>query len=267
MSYVIMPTESYQTLCDKLREKNGDTSELKAGDIINIIKTSTSDEIIKAYIKNTLTSYSNNRLTVIGDYAFYNLDKLVDVYFPNVIEVGEYALQGVGITERTPNNFPNLTTLNQHSFRSCNSVTYVNLPKVEAIAGYAFNTSKNIVEVRFDNATSTGNRSFVANQRLEKVILPSMQSIAELTFYQCYSLKTLILASETLCTLKNTNAFQQCYHYLGTVNSTWNPNGDTDGYIYVPSALIEEYRVATNWTTYADQFRTIEDYPEICGEV
>jgi hypothetical protein len=32
------------------------------------------------------------------------------------------------------------------------------------------------------------------------------------------------------------------------------------GYIYVPRALVEDYKVATNWSAYASQFRAIEDY-------
>ena len=29
--------------------------------------------------------------------------------------------------------------------------------------------------------------------------------------------------------------------------------------------LIEDYKVASGWKTYADQFRAIEDYPDITG--
>ena len=36
------------------------------------------------------------------------------------------------------------------------------------------------------------------------------------------------------------------------------------GYIYVPAALVDKYKAATNWSVYADQIRAIEDYPEIC---
>jgi hypothetical protein len=36
---------------------------------------------------------------------------------------------------------------------------------------------------------------------------------------------------------------------------------------YVPKALLEEYKLATNWSTYADRFRAIEDYPEITGGI
>jgi hypothetical protein len=39
------------------------------------------------------------------------------------------------------------------------------------------------------------------------------------------------------------------------------------GYIYVPAALVDSYKAATNWSTYAEQIRAIEDYPEICGGV
>lgn len=38
------------------------------------------------------------------------------------------------------------------------------------------------------------------------------------------------------------------------------------GYIYVPSALVDAYKAATNWSTYANQIRAIEDYPDICGQ-
>lgn len=36
-------------------------------------------------------------------------------------------------------------------------------------------------------------------------------------------------------------------------------------YIYVPKTLEASFKVATNWSTYADQIRSIEDYPEVCG--
>ena len=38
----------------------------------------------------------------------------------------------------------------------------------------------------------------------------------------------------------NTNAFDYCYHILGTTNSTYNPNGLKDGYIYVPASLLSQ---------------------------
>ena len=37
------------------------------------------------------------------------------------------------------------------------------------------------------------------------------------------------------------------------------------GYIYVPATLVDTYKAATNWSTYANKIRAIEDYPEITG--
>lgn len=66
-----------------------------------------------------------------------------------------------------------------------------------------------------------------------------------------------------MCTLGNANAFSNCYHILGTVNATYNPEGLKDGYIYVPDALVDSYKAATNWSTYASQIRPLSEYVEV----
>ena len=38
------------------------------------------------------------------------------------------------------------------------------------------------------------------------------------------------------------------------------PIGQGTGYIYVPSALVNTYKSANYWSTYANQIRAIEDY-------
>lgn len=45
-------------------------------------------------------------------------------------------------------------------------------------------------------------------------------------------------------------------------------NAESDsgaGYIYVPSALLDGFKQATNWSVFSSQFRAIEDYPDITG--
>ena len=59
---------------------------------------------------------------------------------------------------------------------------------------------------------------------------------------------TLILRSETVATLPSTSAFSSTPIASGT------------GYIYVPRALVDSYKAASNWSTYANQFRALEDY-------
>ena len=62
----------------------------------------------------------------------------------------------------------------------------------------------------------------------------------------CYSLTKLIIRSmDTIPTLTS-NAFYNCYHFTGTVNADYNPDGLKDGVIYVPDDKVEELKAATN---------------------
>ena len=49
-----------------------------------------------------------------------------------------------------------------------------------------------------------------------------------------------------------TNTFGNCYHFTGTKNDTYNPNGLKDGRIYVPDNMVNTLKSATNWSKYAD---------------
>ena len=106
---------------------------------------------------------------------------------------------------------------------------------------------------------------------MTKAIFPSAVTAINSTyrwdasFYNCPRLQALILKSPTLIKLQDNQAL------IGDVtvtNYALSPayTGDNPGYIYVPKALVEEYKTATNWSVFADKFRAIEDYPEICNE-
>ena len=69
-------------------------------------------------------------------------------------------------------------------------------------------------------------------------------------FANCTALKALVLRSTTVCALENTLAFNGCP--LGTTA--------TGSYIYVPADLVESYKAATNWSSFASKFRALEDY-------
>ena len=69
---------------------------------------------------------------------------------------------------------------------------------------------------------------------------------------ECYSLKTLIIRTMNKIPTLNSNTFNNCYHFYGTTNSTYNPEGLKDGAIYVPDNKVEELKVATNWSVFAD---------------
>ena len=118
-----------------------------------------------------------------------------------------------------------VTFIGDSVFQGCSSLTTADFPSVTSIEGYAFRSCSSLTTTNFPVATSIGSSAF----------------------RMCSKLKSLLLRGNNVCTL-NKNVFVSTPISSGT------------GYIYVPSALIEKYKKATNWSTYAAQFRALEDY-------
>ena len=133
------------------------------------------------------------------------------------------------------------------------SITEIQDNYVTSIGVYAFQACSALTTASFQAATSIGNYAFQACSALTTVNFPAVTRISSDAFQACSKLTTLILRSGTMATLSNTSAFSNTPIASGT------------GYIYVPAALVDTYKAATNWTTYANQIRAIEDYPDICG--
>ena len=68
----------------------------------------------------------------------------------------------------------------------------------------------------------------------------------------CYVLTKLIIRNMSSIPALNTNSFYACFHFKGTVNADYNPQGLKDGRIYVPDDKVDALKTATNWSTYAD---------------
>ena len=116
--------------------------------------------------------------------------------------------------------------------------------------------------------TVIGSGAFDECAVLNSVSLPLLETIEPLTFRKCESLTTvdlpvattirtqafyssgiasLTLRSNTVCTLENSDAFY------------FTPIEDGAGYIYVPSNLVDGYKTADSWSTYANQIMAIEE--------
>ena len=68
----------------------------------------------------------------------------------------------------------------------------------------------------------------------------------------CHSLTKFIIRNMTTIPPLSSDAFTNCYHFTGTTDATYNPQGLKDGRIYVPDDKVEELKTATNWSVYAD---------------
>ena len=70
--------------------------------------------------------------------------------------------------------------------------------------------------------------------------------------YNCYSLTKLIIRNMTTIPTLSSSAFNNCYHFTGTTDATYNPQGLKDGRIYVPDDKVDALKTASGWSTYAD---------------
>jgi hypothetical protein len=179
---------------------------------------------LNALIEGSITEVTSDA-TIVRNYAFSNCSNLTTVDFPLVTTIGNNSFYDC--SNLTTVDFPKVTYIDNNSFGGCTNLTEVDFPKVTYIGSYAFGSCSNLTTVDF-------------------LLLNTIDSKG---FYKCTNLtKVVIRRNSKLTTLKNANAFDQ------------TPMTGGKGYIYVPRALVDSYKTATNWTTYANQFRALEDY-------
>ena len=197
-------------------------------EFINTVDLLGDDAVFDRIVSRTITEFADDRITTIGRGAFSGCTQLTDVNCPNVVSIELFAFEG------------------------CTAPLSVYCPKTEKLSGGAFERSA-ISRIAFPALLQTynsfgNNDPFTNCAALVVADLGAIQSMAVPCFRNCANLKAVILRRGDVCSLKGSNAFPNSSIASGT------------GYIYVPRALIDSYKSATNWSTYATQFRALEDY-------
>ena len=118
------------------------------------------------------------------------------------------------------------------------------------IAANAFYQATNLA-TSTTSANTIGDSAFFGCTALTKVDMTGVSAaqIAANAFSGCTKLTHLIIRSNSVGTLSATSAFTGTKIAAG------------EGAIYVPSALVDTYKAATNWSTYANQIYPITAYP------
>lgn len=236
---------------------------------------------LDALIDGTLTEITSN-VNKVKANAFEGHSTIKSAKLPNVTRIGRSAFEGckalvsidcpkLEIIEGNAFNecsnlesvsFPMCNELNSTNvFYKCSKLVTVYLPNIDEIQGNTFANCNALKNVTVTNATYVGSRAFSYCYSLVTIDLPKCRYFgSNANFTQARSLRTVILRSEEVAVLGGADIFSGCYHFEGKTDSTYNPEGLKDGYIYVPRALVEDYKAATNWSTYATQFRALEDY-------
>lgn len=157
-------------------------------------------------VARTLTTYTNNRVTSVGEYAFYNHKNLTTANFSNVTNIGQYAFQDCTMLKSI--SFPKVTNIGQYAFYKCNKLTNADFPEAISIGKLAFYTCSNLTVTNFPNVTNIGDSAFEYCSSLTNADFPETTSIGVRAFGDCNKLMSINLPKVT--DLKQ-SAFAYCY--------------------------------------------------------
>lgn len=231
------------------------------------------DDCFTSYsIPLTLTEVYGENVETIGNGAFGYNSALTTADFPACVSIGEQAFRKC--TNLTDTNFPNCTTISSSAFEQCASLELVSFPTCTTVKENAFAKCSALTAVSLPHCTSIGYSAFEGCTSLSTVHIPSCSSVASSMFYNCATLSALDLPN---CSCIFKSAFYGCVKLLDLhLESTTivvlsdrsafmstpiaqytSETGGIVGSIYVPAALYNSYKVATNWSVYSSRFVSI----------
>jgi hypothetical protein len=197
----------------------------------------------KYYIKNSVTS--------IGEKAFASCYSLTNITIPkSVISIDNYtfnnctSLRSITIPE-------GVTSIGDRAFNYCYSLTNITIPKsVISIGNAAFFNCYNLTNIIIpDGVPSIINNTFHQCYSLTSITIPkSIALIGTYAFRSCYSVTNYFIECDTVPTLSNTDAFQNI-----------NPLA----IFWINDSIIEQLKVATNWSNSATMMKPLSWYPSL----
>ena len=228
-----------------IKAKKGDSTLIPAANFDTEIANlpSGDDSMLISLIDRTATSFEiPEGTTSIGYYAFAYCLSLASIIIPDgVTLIGEGAF--VLCTSLTSITIPDsVTSIGSFAFSGCTGLTSITIPdSVTSIGDSVFEDCTSLTSVTIGNGvTSIGDSAFYGCTGLTSITIPdSVTSIEYYAFRGCTSLTEIDFSTHTTVpTLNSTTAFNNTSESL---------------VIKVPSALVDEWKAATNWATYADK--------------
>lgn len=226
--------EKLTSLANAFRSQTGRTDVLSLDDMIGIAST-----------PNFLVDCINNKRRPSDGAMIITAE---DLY--GITKIPERMFEGTNFFNEI--TFPDtLTSISFAAFRDCVGLKRVSIPPSVTTFGSTpfINSSIEILDLNCDVAGDV----FYGCTNLKSVYVGIESSlVGGAAFMNCSSLTAMVVYGDRICTLESPTL-------VGT------PIASGSGYIYVPSALIDEYKSTAHWSTYVNQIRAIEDYPDITG--
>ena len=163
-------------------------------------------------------------------------------------EKGDSNMDGILTRRATTISNSRITYLGIEVFRNYDSLAVADFPNVTSTGVNVFYACYALRTVNLPSLISINSNVFAYSSLLKRLDFLSVESISGGAFSSCSRLVTLILRkADTVCTLENVSAFSGTSIAKGT------------GFVYVPDDLVEQYKAATNWSTYASQIKPISE--------
>lgn len=156
-------------------------------------------------VTRTFSSYTNDRITTIGDCAFCSCSNLTTVSFPACTSIGSSAF--ANCSNLTTVSFPACITIGGYAFRSCSKLITASFPTCTSINAYAFASCSKLITVSFPKCITISTDAFASCSKLTEASFPACTIIGGYAFYCCQSLTNINFPA---CTTISNNAFHSC---------------------------------------------------------
>ena len=210
----------------------------------------------------SIPQLDTSKVTNMGS-MFYNCSKLASIPQLDTSKVTNMESMFYNCSSLT--SIPQLDTINanyiSYMFYNCSSLSSIpqlDTHKVYNI-DYLFYGCSSLISIPQLDTSKVNNISYMFRncyklQTIDLTYFHSQYSSNAQNFaYNCYSLTKLIIRNmDDYIPYLYSNSFTNCYHFNGTTNATYNPDGLKDGRIYVPDNKVDSLKKETNWSTYAD---------------
>ena len=180
-----------------------------------------------AMVMGTLSQYTNDRVTRIGNYAFQYCSSLTSINFPVCMSIGFSAFQRC--SNLTDINFPACTSIGNYAFQYCSSLASANFPACTSIGNNTFYGCRNLISANFPACTRIGNSTFWCCSNLTDINFPTCTSIDSYTFYLCSSLASI---NFPVCTSIGSSAFYGCHRLVNAEFGSNISNTTIKAFIY-----------------------------------
>ena len=194
-------------------------------------------------VANSYTYYDKYYTTdnVLGDYAFYNMSKLISVKLPeNITAVGQSAFRNCSglISVKLPNS---LKEVKGSTFSGCYSLTSsISLPACQTIGDNAFSSCYALTSISLPACQTIGGSAFLSCDALTEVHIPSsIRSIGGSAFAICPKLKDYYAY-----TIEPTTIAESTF-------SNW-----TTATLHIPMHAYNNYYWDTQWSKF---YRLVQD--------